>query len=138
MTRGRFCCHEKRVASRATPDYRQNITLCVPDHPAHGIITSTENCSSGFHGISSLKVSQWGSYSLNHWGAVSRTVTSPLTHLQLRYSMVHLTNLRWVFFGNQAGDEQGAWAGDDWLWSTICRQSEALTADIHAVAQKIP
>ena len=38
--------------------------------------------------------------------------SSPLTLLQLRYFMIHLTNFRRLFLGNQAGDDEGAGGGE--------------------------
>ncbi len=64
--------------------------------PALIIVTSTENRSSGFHGISSQILCVF-----------SNLVILTRSYL-LRYSMIHLTDFRWTFMGDQAGDERGA------------------------------
>ena len=95
-------------------DYRQSSLLLRETIPAFFTITSTGNRSSGFHGISSQILGIYGDLAI---------LTRPYL---LRYSMVRLTDFRWAFLGDQAGDDEGAgWGYWFLMWELVFLGEEA-------------
>ena len=109
-------------------DCRQSSLLLRETIPAFCIITSTGNHSSGFHGISSQIL-----------GVISNLADLTRPYL-LRYSMIHLTDFRWTFLGDQAGMMKAregvnwllTWVRNFWclVWRVRCSASRWLTGTI--------